>query len=57
MYTVVEVNQASMQPERCEWVFWDLADAREYATDMRAEAVQLGRKERYFVAELTEVED
>ncbi len=55
-YVIAEINQASHQVETVHGPY-DLAEATEVINDLRAETAQVGCRERYFVAELTPVEE
>lgn len=57
-YVVIEWNQASHQPRvECPDLHATVADARACAGIKHADAIHVGRRERYTVAELVEVED
>ena len=58
MYVVVEFNQASRQPSIADdTVYYRLAEARSFAAVLAKEIHRVGRRERFEVYELTEVED
>lgn len=56
-YAVVEINQASQQPEHVRSLCWDRAEAEAIAQDERAHTARMGRRERHVVCELVEVKD
>lgn len=56
LYAIVEVNQASHQPEDLDGPYTDLRWAQEMARDMEAQNRVSGRRERFYVAELVPVE-
>lgn len=58
LYAVVEHNQASGQPRDDQTVFcWSIAEAREEAARLTDINRQQGRRERYHVYRLEEVEE
>lgn len=56
LYAIVEVNQASHQPEDLDGPYTDLRWAQEMARDMEAHNRARGRGERFYVAKLVAVE-
>lgn len=58
MYVVVEFNQASHRPRLADDEVFDTAsDAREIAGELQGGIDLIGRRERYEVFDLVEVED
>ncbi len=56
MFVVVEFNQASHQPREV-WLADDRDDAESLKRGMEARTREVGRRERYQVFELVEVEE
>lgn len=56
MYAVVEINQASRQPSEVYGPHGSLRDALDEAEALRATTLDIGRRERFLVCELVEVD-
>lgn len=55
-YAVVTINQASQHAEEVDGVFWSAAEAKGVRDSMHNSARDIGRRERFVICELVEVE-